>query len=375
LIKRPFERILTEKSDPFSNQQGPVNAKEKAMRLACGCFIVPKEILDRFAKDKKLSETTRKSFADTSDREKIWRTLRAAHNVATKASIATMGMSAAVAAAPRVSVYDCANTTSIPGTPVSNPGGSSDLTAKRAFDVTTDVAKFYKSAFGRNSIDNAGMTLLSNIHFSTLYNNAFWDGNQMTYGDGDGHIFVDFTKSNDVVAHELTHGVTQFTLGLNYTNEAGGLNESMSDVFGTMFRQWEADQAVGAADWLIGAGIMGPDALARGFTCLRDMAKPGDAHCLAPQPFHMSGYRPGMDPHESSGIGNFAFYTAAMALGGKSWEKLGKVWYAAMTGAPSPNMRYASFARRTRLAAKRLYPKDAAVYAAVNAGWNKVGVP
>jgi hypothetical protein len=96
LIKRPFERIITEKSDPFSNQQGPVNAKEIAMRLACGCFIVPKEILDRFAKDKKLSETTRKSFADTSDREKIWRTLRAAHNVATKASIATMGMSAAV---------------------------------------------------------------------------------------------------------------------------------------------------------------------------------------------------------------------------------------------------------------------------------------
>ena len=152
--------------------------------------------------------------------------------------------------------------------------------------MTTDVAKFYKAAFGRNSIDNAGMTLLSNIHYNRLYNNAFWDGSQMTYGDGDGQIFIDFTQSNDVVAHELTHGVTQFTLGLNYTNEAGGLNESMSDVFGSMFRQWEADQEVSAADWLIGGGIMGPDAKARGFTCLRDMAKPGGAHCLAPQPFH-----------------------------------------------------------------------------------------
>ncbi len=95
------------------------------MRLACGCFIVPKDVLDRFAKDKKLSEATRKSFADTSDREAIWRKLRVAHNVATKASIATMGVSKAMAAAPKVTVYDCANTTSIPGTPVPNPGSSS----------------------------------------------------------------------------------------------------------------------------------------------------------------------------------------------------------------------------------------------------------
>lgn len=344
------------------------------MRLACGCFIVPKDVLDRFAKDKKLPEASRKSFADTSGQEAVWRKLRMAHNVATKATIATMGMSAAVAAAPKVTVYNCANTTSIPGTPVPDPGSSPDLTAKRAFDVTTEVAKFYKSAFGRNSIDNAGMTLLSNIHYSTLYNNAFWDGSQMTYGDGDGQIFIDFTQSNDVVAHELTHGVTQYTLGLNYVNEAGGLNESMSDVFGSMFRQWQANQDVGAADWLIGGGIMGPEARARGFTCLRDMAKPGDAHCLAPQPNHMSGYRPGMDPHESSGIGNFAFYSAAMTLGGKSWERLGKVWYAAMTGLPSPNMRYATFARRTRRAARRLYAADPAVGAATDAGWKAVGL-
>ena len=345
------------------------------MRLACGCFIVPKDVLDRFAKDKKLSEATRKSFADTSGYEAVWRKLRAAHNVATKAGIATMGLSKAMAPAPKVTVYDCANTTSLPGAPVANPGSSADPTAKRTFDVTTEVAKFYKAAFGRNSIDNAGMTLLSNIHYSTLYNNAFWDGSQMTYGDGDGQIFIDFTQSNDVVAHELTHGVTQYTAGFNYTNEAGGLNEGMSDAFGSMFRQWQADQDAGAADWLIGGGIMGPDALARGFTCLRDMAKPGDAHCLAPQPFHYRDYRPGMDPHESSGIPNFAFYTAAMTLGGKSWEKLGKVWYAALTGLPSPNMRFATFARRTRRAARRLYGSEPAVYAAVNAGWNAVGIP
>jgi Zn-dependent metalloprotease len=345
------------------------------MRLACGCFIVPKDVLDRFATDNKLPEASRKAFADTSNYEKVWRQLRVAHNIATKASIATMGISAAVAPAPKVAVFNCSNTTSIPGTPVPNPGSSPDLTAKRAFDVTTEVAKFYKSAFGRNSIDNAGMTLLSNIHYGQLYNNAFWDGSQMTYGDGDGQIFIDFTQSNDVVAHELTHGVTQYTLGLNYVNEAGGLNESMSDVIGSMFRQWQANQDVTAADWLIGGGIMGPAAIARGFICLRDMAKPGDAHCLAPQPFHYRDYRPGMDPHESSGIPNQAFYVAAMRLGGKSWEKLGKVWYSAMTGLPSPNMRFATFARRTRRAARKLYPAEPAVYAAVDAGWAGVGIP
>lgn len=345
------------------------------MRLACGCFIIPKDVLDRFARDASLSAATRKAFADTSDQEAIWRKLRAASNVATKETLAVRGVSATVAPAPKVSVYDCANTTALPGTPVANPGSSADLTAKRAFDTTTAVAKFYKACFGRNSIDNAGMTLLSNIHYDVEYNNAFWDGRQMTYGDGDGKIFVDFTKSNDVIAHELTHGVTQYTLGLNYTNEAGGLNEHMSDAFGSMFRQWDAGQDVGSADWLIGSEIMGTTAQSRGFTCLRDMSNPGGAHCLSQQPFHYRDYRPGSDPHESSGIPNHAFYLAATALGGKTWEKLGKIWYASLAGGlASPNMKFKTFARRTRRAAKRLYPNDASVYAAVNAGWYGVGI-
>src|SRR5260370_29516264 len=101
----------------------------------------------------------------------------------------------------------------------------------------------------------------------------------MIYGDGDGSIFVDFTNGNDVIAHELTHGVTQHSLQLNYANEAGGLNESMSDCFGSMFRQWEAKQNVNQADCLIGKDIMGPMALQKGFTCLRDMSNPAGKYC------------------------------------------------------------------------------------------------
>ncbi len=326
--------------------------RSDAHGCACRCFIIPHDVLERFAKDKKLSTEERKTFADTLQFEKEWRKVRNAHSKLARLAkkILPSGLSAAAAAAPPViTVFNCAHGNTLPGTPLANPGSSSDATAKRAFVETSAVADFYQQLFGRNSVDNAGKTLLSSIHYSVDYNNAFWNGSQMTYGDGDGNIFIDFTKANDVIAHELTHGVTQYSAGLSYTNQAGGLNESISDVFGSMFRQWRANQAVTQADWLIGKDIMGPGAIARGFTCLRDMAKPAAKHCLSPQPTKFSQYHNGMDPHYSSGIPNLAFYKAAVAIGGKSWEKAGQIWYQALTDfAPNPNMKMSVFAKRTR---------------------------
>jgi Zn-dependent metalloprotease len=252
---------------------------------------------------------------------------------------------------------------------------STDATAKRAFVETSSVATFYSQVFGRNSVDNAGMTLASSIHYGTGYNNAFWNGSQMTYGDGDGSIFVDFTKGNDVIGHELTHGVTQYSLQLDYADEAGGLNESLSDCFGSMFRQWEAKQNVNQADWLIGKDIMGPAALGKGLTCLRDMANPAAKHCLSPQPTKFSQFKPGMDPHESSGIPNLAFCLIAKAAGGNSWDKVGQIWYKSMTGfGPTPAMKMKAFANRTRAVATQLYPGNTAVAGAVDTGWKKVGL-
>jgi Zn-dependent metalloprotease len=297
--------------------------------------------------------------------EREWRNARAATAKLTHLSrsvLRTELSAAAAAAPPAVLVFDCGHGTTLPGSPIANPGTSNDASAKRAFEETTEVVKFYQSAFGRNSLDNAGMTLISSIHFSVNYNNAGWTGTQMKYGDGDGNIFIDFTRSNDVIGHELTHGVTQFSSGFAYRNQAGGLNESMSDVFGSMFRQWRANQTVQTADWLIGKEIMGPGALARGFTCLRDMANPAAKHCLAPQPTKFSQYQDGMDPHESSGIPNLAFHKAATAIGGRSWEKTGVIWYQALTGfQPSPNAKMKMFADRTRTLAGTLYPADAAI--------------
>jgi Zn-dependent metalloprotease len=139
--------------------------------------------------------------------------------------------------------------------------------------------------------------------------------------------------------------------------------------------QLEANQDVNSADWLIGSDIMGPAAKARGFTSLRNMANPADAHCLAPQPTQYSQLHPGMDPHYTSGPPNLAFCVASKAAGGNSWEKIGQVWYAALTGSGrQSNMMMADFANRTRQVASQKYPADASVAAAVDQGWKQVGL-
>lgn len=343
----------------------------------CQCFIIPRDVLERFANDKKLTDEQRKCFADAVQFEREWRKARDFRTKHSKLaeSILPSGLNAAAAGPPAVTVHNCGHGTTLPGNPVANPGSSTDATAKRAFVETTAVADFYQKLFGRNSVDNAGKALISSVHYSVKYNNAFWNGNQMTYGDGDGNIFIDFTKSNDVIAHELTHGVTQFSAGFKYTNQPGGLNESMSDVFGSMFRQWRSNQDVTKADWLIGKDIMGPGAIAKGYTCLRDMSNPAAKHCLSPQPTKFSQYQDGMDPHYSSGIPNFAFYKAAMAVGGKSWEKVGKVWYQSLTGfAASPSLKMGAFAKRTRTQAGTLFPSEPAVKTAIDKAWTAVGL-
>jgi Zn-dependent metalloprotease len=198
----------------------------------------------------------------------------------------------------------------------------------------------------------------------------------MTYGDGDGQVFIDFTKSDDVIGHELTHGVTQFTAGLDYSDEPGALNESVSDAFGAVFHQWRRKETVAQADWLVGPGVLGPVALQKGYTCLRDLAAPGSRHCLSPQPSHYRDYIPQGDPHENSGIPNHAFYLAATTIGGQAWEKAGKVWYAALTSDKArPSTNFGEFAALTRAAAKSLFPRDTNVYRGVDEAWTRVGIP
>jgi len=346
--------------------------------MTCSCFIIPSDVLTRLASDQGLPNDVRQSLLNSAQISAHFRALREQHNAL---SLTAMSLPLPrphlpqVHALPQGLVYDCQHHTTLPGVPVSNPGKAADQTAERAYAEAEGVAKFYWEVFQRDSIDGHHMALVSSIHYSQNFNNAFWNGAQMTYGDGDGHVFVDFTLGDDVIGHELTHGVTQHSLGLVYAGEAGGLNESNSDVFGSMFRQWEKGQTVAQADWLIGSDIMGPNSKHKGFTCLRDMAAPKATHALAPQPDH---YYPGignLDPHYSSGPPNLAFCKAAKAIGGHSWEKAGQIWYKAVTGfGPSPNMTLAQFASRTRSLAQSMYSTEPAVHKAVDDAWTAVGL-
>ena len=151
-------------------------------------------------------------------------------------------------------LFDCRGTEDTPGDLVrtENDPPVADVAVDQAFDNAGTSWNFYKQIFGRKSVDGNGRTLVSSVHYSRTFDNAFWNGQQMIYGDGDGQIFQNFTSSLDVIAHELTHGVTQFTAQLPYHDQSGALNKSMSDVFGSMVKQWANDQTVDQADWLIG---------------------------------------------------------------------------------------------------------------------------
>ncbi|MGZ4961152.1 MAG: M4 family metallopeptidase [Limisphaerales bacterium] len=246
-----------------------------------------------------------------------------------------MMMLANIAGEKRRTIYDCAHKSLQPpkGKLVRSENGpaTGDIAVNQAYDGTGKTYDFYQSVLGRNSVDNRGMRLDSFVHYGRNFNNAFWDGGEMVFGDGDGKTFRGFTGALDVIAHELTHGVTQFSTpaGLDYVDQSGALNESISDVFGSVVKQWALNQDVHQADWLIGAGIMVPT----GWKSLRSMAAPGNKALTWPgddQPATMDGYVEGGDVHTNSGIPNHAFYLAATALGGHSWADAAKIWYNAL---------------------------------------------
>jgi bacillolysin len=169
-------------------------------------------------------------------------------------------------------------------------------------DVTDD---YYLATFGRNSLDNNGMQIVSSVHFKRRYNNAFWNGSQVTYGDGDGTGFLAFSGALDVVAHELTHGVTDFTSGLIYQNESGALNESFSDIIGNTVEQVAGTRDPGEPDWLVAEDISLAADTAPGFRNMGDPQEDAD-------PDHYSERYTGTEDdggvHTNSAISNHAYY-------------------------------------------------------------------
>lgn len=228
-------------------------------------------------------------------------------------------------------IFDTHNTQILPGDPVRVEGApaTGNSAVDEAYDGLGATYDFFWDIYERNSIDDEGLSLNATVHFGQEYNNAFWDGQQMVFGDGDGDLFNRFTISLDVIGHELAHGVTEDEAGLVYFFQAGALNESMSDVFGSLVKQYLKKQTAGQADWLIGEGLF--TANVNG-VALRSMKAPGTAYDdpvigKDPQPAHMRDfvytYEDNGGVHINSGIPNHAFYLTALSLGGNAWEKAG----------------------------------------------------
>ncbi|MBX9685217.1 MAG: M4 family metallopeptidase, partial [Candidatus Obscuribacterales bacterium] len=233
----------------------------------------------------------------------------------------------------------------------------------RAYDYTGDVREFYMKEYGRNSIDGKGMKFVSTVNYGQNFENAFWDGKQMTYGrPGPDSPFKTFIL-RDVAGHEITHGITEMEANTKYFGQSGALNESYSDVFGALVDQYAKKQTADKASWVVGEGIWQDNVKGRG---LRDMANPGTAYNdpaigKDPQPAHMKNYVKTWGDnggvHINSGIPNKAFAEFAKAVGGNAWETPGHVWFEARRAAGS-NPSFAQFAFQTVEAANKLGKVD-----------------
>lgn len=252
-----------------------------------------------------------------------------------------------------------------------------DKAVDAAHDNAGLVHEFLKTVLGRDSIDGNGMQMKSVVHYGKAFNNAYWDGEKMTYGDGDGETFAPLSQSVDVVAHEMTHGVTEHTAGLAYRNQSGALNESWSDVLGELVEQWAENRAgfgtldaAKAADWLIGEDVFTPGVAG---DALRSMKTPGSAYKGDPQPGHMKDYKKMTSDnggvHVNSGIPNKAAYEAGIRIGG---EKLAKIWYSALSTHLKSNSTFQDAANATLAAATKLY--GATESQAVMDAWKAVGI-
>ena len=223
----------------------------------------------------------------------------------------------------RQATYDAQNKTKLPGTLFTDPNGVWNLAGRTSpgqpagvdahyyANVTDD---YYRDIFDRNSLDDQGMQMISTAHFSKNYNNAFWNGQQVTYGDGDGtSTFIELSGGLDVAAHEFTHGVTEFTSDLIYQGESGALNEAFSDMLGNSSEFYAQRNGLDPEDpdWQIGEDVYIPEE--NGFRNMADPDEDGD-------PDHYSerytGKKDNGGVHINSGIPNHAYYL--VVNGGKN---------------------------------------------------------
>lgn len=354
----------------------------------CACFAVPSKLLRKLAdKAEEADRHVLHGHIESAARIRTLRSARAAKPVAASPVHALQ-------ATPkyRRSIFDAGGGMELPGKAVRDEGDKpvKDRAANQAYDNTGITLDFYREIFGRNSIDGHNMRVESAVHFGENFGNAMWTGEQMIYGDGDSNV-SGFTAALDIIAHELTHGVTQHMIpgGLGIVRvplkerefreqthalqgQSGALNESFSDVVGSMVKQWHAGQDVAQASWLLGEHMLAP----QHGRAIRSLKDPGNRKLTwyeDDQFKSMDQYIDGSDVHDSSGIPNHAFYLAAQKMGGFSWEKAGPIWYEAFVKLKS-KASFQDAAKATSQVASLRFGGKSKEYKAVMAAWQAVKV-
>lgn len=263
-----------------------------------------------------------------------------------------------------------------PGTLFSSSSKTiSDRAIVSAHSYAGVVYDFYKKIFNRNSIDGNGMSIKSTAHYGNKYDNAFWDGTQMVYGDGDGTDFTYFSGDLDVVGHEMTHGVTSSTADLTYSYQSGALNESVSDVFGVLIQTWDKYNVANGGtwkfdsnDWVVGDEIYTPN---KPGDALRSLADPTLYDQPATMDDYYNTYNDNGGVHTNSGIPNKAAYLVAKSIG---CEKTAKIYYRALTTYFNANTNFAGAYSGLVQAATDLYGADSDSVKALTSAFTAVGV-
>jgi len=276
-------------------------------------------------------------------------------------------------------VHDLAHSTGLPGSPTRYEGDApvADEMVNMNYDRLGDTYNCYKALFGRDSFDGQGSALVSSVHYGVDYTNAFWNGTQMVYGDGDGKTLDNLAKSMDVTAHEVTHGVIQRTANLAYYGEPGGLNESMADVLGNVCEAFR-DGGVSSNTWKVGEDVWTPGINGDALRYMSDPRKDGVSIDYYPD------YSSGMDVHYSSGIGNLAFFLlsqggthprgrSSIVVPAIAITKARQIWYRALTTYMTSGTDFLGARNATKQAAADLYTFAEAD--AVEKAWSGVGVP
>ncbi|QTC41073.1 peptidase M4 family protein [Bacillus sp. V3] len=277
-----------------------------------------------------------------------------------------------------VFTYDAKNRQRLPGSLWADAdnkfNASYDGAAVDAHYYAGETYDYYKDVHNRNSYDGNGAALKSTVHYSRSYNNAFWNGQQMVYGDGDGSTFVPLSGGLDVVAHELTHAVTDTTADLIYQNESGAINESMSDVFGTLLEYHTGNNP----DWEIGEDIYTPGVSGDALRSMSDPTKYNDPDHYSVR-YTGTGDNGGV--HINSGIGNKAAYLLSQGgthygvkVTGIGTDKVGDIYYRALTQYLTPSSNFSQLRSSVVQSASDLYGSGSAEVASVNAAFDAVGV-